>query len=109
MRLLLAGGESTSPIGRTAGFRSSIPTESFSPSGNTSVRSGLDITPDQRIWAAGGARVILLNLEGQILGSLAGAGKLPGQVQSAHAIAAGSGGEVYVGELNWQVKKFVKK
>ncbi len=71
--------------------------------------SGLDITPDQQIWAAGGAQVILLNLEGQILGRLAPPGKLPGQVAAAHAIAAGPAGEIYVGELNWRVQKFVKK
>lgn len=71
--------------------------------------SGLEMTPDQQIWAAGGARVVLLNLEGQIVGSLAPPGKLPGQVNSAHGIAVGPGGEVYVAELNWRVQKFVKK
>ena len=75
---------------------------------NVGSISGLDITPDQRIWAAGGARVLLLNLEGQILGSLAPPGRLPGQVNSAHGIAVGPSGEVYVAELNWRVQKFVK-
>jgi DNA-binding beta-propeller fold protein YncE len=49
--------------------------------------SGLAITKDQQIWAAGGSRVVLFNLEGQVLGDLAPAGKLPGQVEAAHGIA----------------------
>ncbi|MBI3646315.1 MAG: hypothetical protein HY233_10165, partial [Acidobacteriales bacterium] len=70
--------------------------------------SGLAITKDQRIWAAGGNRVVLLNLEGQVLGSLAPPGNLPGQVGAAHGVAATDAGEVYVAELNWRVQKFVK-
>jgi len=70
--------------------------------------SGLAITKDQQIWAAGGGNVVLLNLEGQILGRLAPPGNLPGQVSAAHGIAVSDAGEVYVGELNWRVQKFVK-
>jgi DNA-binding beta-propeller fold protein YncE len=70
--------------------------------------SGLAITKDQRIWAAGGDRVVMLNLEGQVLASLP-PGNLPGQVSAAHGVAAGDAGEVYVAELNWRVQKFVKQ
>jgi sugar lactone lactonase YvrE len=71
--------------------------------------SGLAITSDQRIWAAGGDRVVLLNLEGQALESVAPSGKLPGQVEAAHGVAVSASGDVYVSELNWRVQKFVKK
>lgn len=70
---------------------------------------GLDITQDQRIWLADGYnnRVLLLNLEGQVLGGLGGPGKMPGQFAFAHAVAAGNNGELYVAEiLNWRVQKF---
>jgi DNA-binding beta-propeller fold protein YncE len=70
--------------------------------------SGLAITKDQRIWAAGGNRVVLLNLDGQVLGTLAPPGNRPGQVNAAHGISIGDAGEVYVAELNWRVQKFVK-
>ena len=76
---------------------------------NVGSFSGLEMTPDQRLWAAGGSSVLLLNLEGQILGSLAGPGKLPGQLEAAHGVAVGPAGEVYVAELNWRVQKFVIK
>ena len=70
--------------------------------------SGLAMTKDQRIWAAGGGQVLLLNLDGQVLSSLP-SGNLPGQVSAAHGIAVSSSGEVYVAELNWRAQKFVKK
>lgn len=70
--------------------------------------SGLQMTPDQRLWAAGGSEVVLLNLEGQKLGRLAPEGRLPGQVEGAHGIALSNAGEIYVAELNWRVQKFVK-
>jgi hypothetical protein len=66
------------------------------------------MTKDQQIWAAGGDRVVLLNLEGQVLASLP-PGNLPGQANAAHGIAVGDAGEVYVAELNWRVQKFVKR
>jgi DNA-binding beta-propeller fold protein YncE len=71
--------------------------------------SGLVMTKDQQIWAAGGNYVVLLNLEGQALGTLAPAGKLPGQVDAAHGISVSDRGDVYVAELNWRVQKFVKQ
>jgi|SRR5579884_3082829 len=76
---------------------------------NIGAFSGLAMTGDQRIWAAGGGNVVLLNLDGQILGKLAPSGKLPGQVDAAHGIAVTAAGDVYVAELNWRVQKFVKK
>jgi len=71
--------------------------------------SGLVMSKEQQIWAAGGSYVVLLNLEGQALGTLAPAGKLPGQVDAAHGIAVSDRGDVYVAELNWRVQKFVKQ
>jgi peptidylamidoglycolate lyase len=89
--------------------------EVFDPNGrfltqwnNVGGFSGLAMTAEQQLWAAGGDRVVLLNLEGQALGRLAPGGNLPGQVSAAHGIAAGPAGEVYVAELNWRVQKFVK-
>ncbi|MBI3680513.1 MAG: 6-bladed beta-propeller [Acidobacteria bacterium] len=76
---------------------------------NVGAFSGLAMTKDQQIWAAGGDRVVLLNLEGQILGRLAPPGRLPGQVSAAHGVAVSDAGEVYVAELNWRVQKFVKR
>ena len=71
--------------------------------------SGLAITKDQRIWAAGGNRVVVLNLEGQVVGTVAAPGKLPGQVDAAHGIAVTENGDVYVAELNWRLQKFTKR
>ena len=66
------------------------------------------MTKEQRIWAAGGDRVVLLNLDGQVLRSLP-PGNLPGQVSAAHGIAVSGDGAIYVAELNWRVQKFVRK
>lgn len=71
--------------------------------------SGLEMTPDQRIIAAGGGRLVILNLEGQVLGSIAPSGRLAGYVSGGHGVAMGPGGEIYVAELNWRVQKFVRK
>ena len=73
---------------------------------------GLDLTPDGRLFLADGYanRVLLLNLEGQVLGSIGGPGKMPGQFAFAHALAAGPNGELYTAEiLNWRAQKFVKQ
>ncbi|MBI3665398.1 MAG: hypothetical protein HY236_04110 [Acidobacteria bacterium] len=72
----------------------------------------LEITPDQRLFLADGYhnRVLLLNLEGQVLGTLGGPGKLPGQFDFVHAIAVSKGGDIYTAEiLNWRAQKFVKQ
>jgi DNA-binding beta-propeller fold protein YncE len=71
--------------------------------------SGLAMTKDQQLWAAGGDRVVLLNLEGQTVGRLAPGGNLPGQVGASHGIAVSEAGEIYVAELNWRIQKFVKQ
>jgi len=88
--------------------------EVFDPDGkfltqwtNVGGFSGLAMTKNQQLWAAGGDRVVLLNLEGQTIGSLAPPGNLPGQVSAVHGVAVSDAGEVYVGELNWRVQKFV--
>ena len=89
--------------------------EIFDPNGkfltqwsNIGGFSGLAMTKDQRIWAAGGDRVVMLNLDGQVLKSLP-PGNLPGQVSAAHGIAVTDSGEIYVAELNWRVQKFVRQ
>ncbi|MBM3814265.1 MAG: 6-bladed beta-propeller [Acidimicrobiia bacterium] len=52
-------------------------------------------------------RVVKLNLEGQVLGTLGGFGKGPGQFDFAHHIAVDSEGSIYVVEIkNWRVQKF---
>jgi DNA-binding beta-propeller fold protein YncE len=61
--------------------------------------SALAITTDQHIWTGG----VLRNPEGRPVG------KLSGEVPSAHAIAVGKSGEVYVGQLSGVVQKYVPK
>ena len=71
---------------------------------------GLEITPDQHIYMADGYanRVLKLDLEGKILGTLGSPGKAPGQFAFAHHLCAGKDGAIYVAEiLNWRVQKFV--
>ncbi|MBI3695434.1 MAG: 6-bladed beta-propeller, partial [Acidobacteria bacterium] len=73
---------------------------------------GLDLTPDQRLFLIDGydERVIVLNLDGQVLGRFGGPGKMPGQFGVGHAIAVGRNAEVYVAEVtNWRAQKFVRK
>lgn len=73
---------------------------------------GLHITPDQTIYMADGYanRVLKLDLEGNVLGTLGSPGKLPGQFAYAHHLAVGKSEEVYVAEiLNWRVQKFVRR
>jgi sugar lactone lactonase YvrE len=72
---------------------------------------GLEITPDQRLFVADGYanRVLMLNLDGQVLGSLGGPGKMPGEFAFVHAVAVSKGGDIYTAEiLNWRPQKFVK-
>jgi streptogramin lyase len=61
--------------------------------------SGLEMMPDGRLYAAGGSRVVVLNLEGRVVETL------KGDVRAAHAVAVGPNGEVFVGELNWRLQK----
>lgn len=62
--------------------------------------SGLAITKDQQIWAGG----ILRDLDGKVLGRLAGPG-----VAGGHGVAVTDSGDVYIAQLNGVVQKFVKQ
>ena len=74
---------------------------------------GLYITPDQSLYMTDGYnnRVLKLNLDGQILGSLGEHGKLPGQFELCHHLAVGPITQsLYVGEItNWRVQKFLPR
>jgi DNA-binding beta-propeller fold protein YncE len=64
---------------------------------------------EKAIYMADGKnnRVVKLNLEGQILGTLGSFGKAPGHFDFAHHIAVDSDGSIYVVEIkNWRVQKF---
>jgi DNA-binding beta-propeller fold protein YncE len=71
---------------------------------------GLYITEDQTLWLCDGYnnRVLKLNLDGQIQGSIGGPGRMPGQFDFAHHISVAKSGAVYVTEIkNWRVQKFI--
>ena len=73
---------------------------------------GLDITEDQKLFMTDGHnnRVVKLDLDGGILGVLGEFGKLPGQFNFCHHIAAGASGVIYTSEiLNWRAQKFVPR
>jgi len=73
---------------------------------------GLFITEDQSLYMCDGYanRVLKLNLEGQILGSVSGPGKTPGLLDFAHHLAVGPSGAIYVAEIkNWRAQKFAVK
>jgi hypothetical protein len=59
------------------------------------------MTPDQHIWAGG----ILRDLDGKPLESLPG----EGANAAAHGGAVAANGDVYIGLLSGQVKKFVRQ
>ncbi len=70
---------------------------------------GLYITDDQSIFMCDGYnnRILKLNPEGQILGSVAEPGRLPGQLDYAHHLTVGRSGSIYVAEIkNWRAQKF---
>ena len=73
---------------------------------------GLYITEDQSLFMCDGYnnRILKLNLEGQILGSIGSPGKLPGQLDFAHHLSVGKSGAVYVAEIkNWRAQKFAPR
>ena len=73
---------------------------------------GMIMSPGQEILVADGRnnRILKLSRDGKLLGTFGQPGKRPGEFSFAHAIALGSGGEVYVAEvLNWRVQKLVPK
>lgn len=54
-------------------------------------------------------RVVKLNMEGQVVGTLGSHGKSAGKFHYPHSIAIDSAGAIYVAEIrNWRVQKFVK-
>ena len=61
--------------------------------------SALAITDDQHIWTGG----VLRDLDGKPVA------RLPGDVSTAHGIAVGNSGDVYVAQLSGVVQKFVRK
>ena len=55
-------------------------------------------------------RIVKLNMEGQVLGTLSGYGKAPGKLDFVHNIALDSTGALYVAEIkNWRVQKFAAR
>lgn len=73
---------------------------------------GLAFSPDQKLFVtdARAERVLVLDLEGKILGFLGKPGKSVGEFGWAHGIAVGPKNELYVTEvLNWRVQKFVPR
>ena len=74
---------------------------------------GLYITEDQSLFMTDGYndRLLKLNLDGQILGSLGEHGKLPGQFELCHHLAVGPiTNSIYVSEItNWRAQKFVPR
>jgi len=75
---------------------------------------GLFMTADQQIWLAHGhtGRIMKLDLDGKLLGEIAGAGqgKTLGKYGEAHYIAVSARDEVFVADtLNWRVQKYVRK
>jgi DNA-binding beta-propeller fold protein YncE len=62
--------------------------------------SGLFLTKDDRIWAGG----VLLNLQGEVVGRLSNA-----NASGGHGVAVSDSGDVYLGQLDGRVQKFVKR
>ena len=55
-------------------------------------------------------RIIKLNMDGQVIGTLSSYGKAPGKIDFAHNLALDSTGALYVAEIkNWRVQKFAVK
>jgi DNA-binding beta-propeller fold protein YncE len=73
---------------------------------------GLDyVARENAIYMCDGVndRVVKVNMEGQIIGTLGSHGKAPGKFDFPHSIAVDSTGAIYVAEIkNWRVQKFVQ-
>ena len=55
-------------------------------------------------------RIVKLNMDGQVIGTLSGYGKAPGKLDFVHNIAIDSTGALYVAEIkNWRVQKFAAR
>ena len=73
---------------------------------------GVVITDDESMYMCDGYanRVLKLNLSGEVLGTLAGPGKAPGQLDFAHHLAVGPDRSIYVAEIkNWRAQKFIPR
>jgi DNA-binding beta-propeller fold protein YncE len=73
---------------------------------------GLFLTEDQSLYMCDGHnnRILKLDLDGRILGSLGSHGKLPGELDFAHHLSVGPSGAIYVAEIkNWRVQKFAPR
>jgi DNA-binding beta-propeller fold protein YncE len=69
------------------------------------------VARENAIYMADGRndRVVRLNMEGQVTGTLGSHGKTAGKFHYPHSIAVDSTGAIYVAEIrNWRVQKFVK-
>jgi DNA-binding beta-propeller fold protein YncE len=73
---------------------------------------GLDyVAREDALYVADGKndRVVRVNMEGQVTGTLGGHGKALGKFDFPHSIAVDSSGTIYVAEIkNWRVQKFVR-
>ena len=72
---------------------------------------GLELTGDAIYMTDGyNNRVVKLDKDGGVIGVLGKVGKLPGEFNYCHHIAAGRSGAVYTSEiLNWRAQKFVPR
>ncbi len=73
---------------------------------------GIAITYDQTMFTCDGHnnRILRMTTNGDVIGVIGGPGKLPGQVDFSHHIAAASTGEIYVAEIkNWRVQKWMPR
>jgi DNA-binding beta-propeller fold protein YncE len=67
------------------------------------------VARENAIYMADGLnnRVLKINTDGQVLGTLGRFGKIPGTFDFAHHLAVDSSGSIYVAEIkNWRVQKF---
>jgi len=70
---------------------------------------GLFITPDQHIWMVDGGydRIVELDQNGKVLGSIGEPGHAPGQLAWGHFLALGPDRTLYVADvLNWRFQVF---